>query len=108
MFYAPVLFQTMGFATDGSLLSAVVTGGVNVVATVVSIVLTDRVGRRKLLLEACAQMLVAQMAVGGIMLAKVKADTSPTARAPGGRWPSWCPSACTWRASPGHGARWSG
>ncbi|TKW31081.1 hypothetical protein SEVIR_2G081500v4 [Setaria viridis] len=78
MFYAPVLFQTMGFATDGSLLSAVVTGGVNVVATVVSIVLVDKVGRRKLLLEACAQMLVAQTAVGGIMLAKVKADTSPS------------------------------
>ncbi|CAL5089289.1 unnamed protein product [Urochloa decumbens] len=77
MFYAPVLFQTMGFATDGSLLSAVVTGGVNVASTVVSIVLVDRVGRRKLLLEACAQMLVAQVAVGGIMLAHVRADGTP-------------------------------
>nr|CAB3456045.1 unnamed protein product [Digitaria exilis] len=74
MFYAPVLFQTMGFEADGSLLSAVVTGGVNVVSTVVSIVLVDRVGRRKLLLEACAQMLVAQVAVGGIMVVHVKAD----------------------------------
>ncbi|CAL5076519.1 unnamed protein product [Urochloa decumbens] len=81
MFYAPVLFQTMGFATDGSLLSAVVTGGVNVASTVVSIVLVDRVGRRKLLLEACAQMLVAQVAVGGIMLAHVRADGTP-----GGGW----------------------
>ncbi|KAJ1288237.1 hypothetical protein BS78_02G075000 [Paspalum vaginatum] len=78
MFYAPVLFQTMGFATDGSLLSAVVTGGVNVVSTVVSIALVDRVGRRKLLLEACAQMLVAQTAVGGIMLVHVRADSSPS------------------------------
>ncbi|WVZ62393.1 hypothetical protein U9M48_012149 [Paspalum notatum var. saurae] len=78
MFYAPVLFQTMGFATDGSLLSAVVTGGVNVVSTVVSIVLVDRVGRRKLLLEACAQMLVAQTAVGGIMVVHVTPDSSPS------------------------------
>ncbi|CAN6180600.1 unnamed protein product [Urochloa humidicola] len=77
MFYAPVLFQTMGFATDGSLLSAVVTGGVNVASTVVSIVLVDRVGRRKLLLEACAQMLVAQVAVGGIMLGHVTANGTP-------------------------------
>ncbi|KAF8690405.1 hypothetical protein HU200_040756 [Digitaria exilis] len=74
MFYAPVLFQTMRFKADGSLLSAVVTGGVNVVSTVVSIVLVDSVGRRKLLLEACAQMLVAQVAVGGIMVVHVKAD----------------------------------
>ncbi|KAL6639076.1 hypothetical protein ACP70R_022806 [Stipagrostis hirtigluma subsp. patula] len=80
MFYAPVLFQTMGFESDGSLLSAVVTGGVNVLSTVVSIVLVDKVGRRKLLLEACAQMLVAQTAVGGIMVAHVKADGSPTVR----------------------------
>ncbi|CAN6209646.1 unnamed protein product [Urochloa humidicola] len=81
MFYAPVLFQTMGFAADGSLLSAVVTGGVNVVSTVVSIALVDRVGRRKLLLEACAQMLVAQVAVGWIMLGHVRAEGSP-----GGGW----------------------
>ncbi|GJN09922.1 hypothetical protein PR202_ga27976 [Eleusine coracana subsp. coracana] len=78
MFYAPVLFQTMGFESDGSLLSAVVTGGVNVVSTVVSILLVDKVGRRKLLLEACAQMLAAQAAVGGIMLVHVRADGAPT------------------------------
>ncbi|PUZ68895.1 hypothetical protein GQ55_2G065200 [Panicum hallii var. hallii] len=78
MFYAPVLFQTMGFEADGSLLSAVVTGCVNVASTIVSIVLVDKVGRRKLLLEACAQMLVAQTAVGGIMLAHVRADGSPS------------------------------
>ncbi|KAL6839106.1 hypothetical protein ACP4OV_031160 [Aristida adscensionis] len=78
MFYAPVLFQTMGFASDGSLLSAVVTGGVNVLSTVVSIMLVDRVGRRKLLLEACLQMLAAQAAVGGIMVAHVRADGAPT------------------------------
>jgi hypothetical protein len=55
-----------------------VTGGVNVVSTVVSIILVDKVGRRKLLLEACVQMLVAQTAVGGIMLVHVRADNEPS------------------------------
>lgn len=61
MFYAPVLFQTMGFKTDGSLLSSVITGLVNVGSTFVSIYLVDKVGRRKLLLQACCQMLISQV-----------------------------------------------
>ncbi|CAD6226138.1 unnamed protein product [Miscanthus lutarioriparius] len=77
MFYAPVLFQTMGLGKDSSLLSAVVTGGVNVVSTVVSIILVDKVGRRKLLLEACVRMLVAQTAVGGIMLVHLRLVVGP-------------------------------
>lgn len=61
MFYAPVLFQTMGFKSDGSLLSAVVTGLVNVLSTLVAVFSVDRIGRRKLLIEAAVQMLVAQV-----------------------------------------------
>lgn len=61
MFYAPVLFQTIGFKNDGSLLSAVIMGCVNVLSTVVSILLVDRLGRRILLLEACVQMLISQV-----------------------------------------------
>ncbi|XP_015695035.2 sugar transport protein 8-like [Oryza brachyantha] len=78
MFYAPVLFQTMGFKSNASLLSAVVTGGVNVISTLVSVVLVDKFGRRLLLLQACAQMLVAQTAVGGIMWAHVKVSGNPS------------------------------
>ncbi|KAK1642948.1 hypothetical protein QYE76_060753 [Lolium multiflorum] len=78
MFYAPVLFQTMGFESNASLLSAVVTGGVNVISTLVSIILVDKIGRRKLLLEACVQMLIAQVTVGGIMWVQVKANNSPS------------------------------
>lgn len=78
MFYAPVLFQTMGFESNGSLLSAVMTGGVNVLSTLVSIVLVDKIGRRKLLLEACVQMLLAQTAIGGIMWVHVKANNNPS------------------------------
>ena len=61
MFYAPVLFQTIGFKSDASLLSAVITGTVNVLCTVVSIIFVDRAGRRILLLSACALMLIAQV-----------------------------------------------
>jgi len=69
MFYAPVLFQTLGFKDDASLYSAVIVGAVNVLATVLAIVVVDRVGRRALLLEACVQMFLAQVALA-IILAK--------------------------------------
>ncbi|KVI11895.1 General substrate transporter [Cynara cardunculus var. scolymus] len=60
MFYAPVLFQTMGFGSDASLLSAVVTGSVNSLATLVAVFGVDKLGRRLLLIEAAIQMLIAQ------------------------------------------------
>jgi len=64
MFYAPVLFQTMGFGSDASLLSAVVTGLINVVSTFIAIFTVDRCGRKILLIEAAIQMLVAQVSSG--------------------------------------------
>lgn len=61
MFYAPVLFQTVGFGNNAALLSAVITGSVNVVSTLVGILLVDRTGRRFLLLQAAVQMLSCQV-----------------------------------------------
>ncbi|CAN1854437.1 Sugar transport protein 1 [Linum perenne] len=55
MFYAPVLFQSIGIGSHASLLSAVVTGTVNVAATFVSIYGVDRYGG--------AQMLIFQILV---------------------------------------------
>ncbi|XP_073053310.1 sugar transport protein 8-like [Primulina eburnea] len=72
MFYAPVLFQTLGFKTDASLLSSVITGLVNVGSTFVSIYAVDKIGRRKLLLEACVQMLICQIAIGSILQIHLK------------------------------------
>ncbi|WCJ23725.1 Sugar transport protein 8 [Euphorbia peplus] len=68
MFYAPILFQTVGFGSNASLLSSVVTGLVNVLATLVSIALVDRLGRRILLLESCVQMLITQTIIGAILI----------------------------------------
>jgi sugar porter (SP) family MFS transporter len=64
MFYAPVLFRTLGFEDDASLMSAVVTGLVNVFATSLSIVCVDKFGRRALFLEGGIQMIIAQTVVG--------------------------------------------
>ncbi|OIV97260.1 hypothetical protein TanjilG_10794 [Lupinus angustifolius] len=64
MFYAPVLFKILGFGDDASLMSAVITGGVNVVATLVSIFTVDKFGRRILFLEGGIQMLICQIIIG--------------------------------------------
>ncbi|CAI0415425.1 unnamed protein product [Linum tenue] len=61
MFYAPVLFKTLGFGDDASLMSAVITGLVNVFATFISILAVDRLGRRALFLEGGIQMIVSQV-----------------------------------------------
>ncbi|CAI0429889.1 unnamed protein product [Linum tenue] len=71
MFYAPVLFNTVGFGSDASLYSAVITGAVNVLSTVVSIYSVDRLGRRKLLLEAGVQMLLSQVVIAVVLGIKV-------------------------------------
>ncbi|KAL5580808.1 hypothetical protein UlMin_013250 [Ulmus minor] len=76
MFYAPVLFQTIGFGSDAALLSAVVTGSVNVLSTLVANFAVDRFGRRFLLIEAAVQMLIAQTIVGIILAKYLKASNS--------------------------------
>ncbi|KAL3851268.1 hypothetical protein ACJIZ3_013150 [Penstemon smallii] len=63
MFYAPVLFKTIGFESDASLMSAVITGVFNVAATCVSIYGVDKWGRRFLFLEGGIQMLICQVVV---------------------------------------------
>lgn len=60
-FYAPVLFKTFGFGADASLMSAVITGLVNVFATLVSIFTVDKYGRRLLFLFGGAQMIICQV-----------------------------------------------
>ncbi|KAL6963319.1 Zinc finger protein stp4 [Sarracenia purpurea var. burkii] len=67
MFYAPVLFKSLGFADDASLLSAVITGFVNVFATLVSVITVDRFGRKTLFMAGGTQMFLAQIAVGAII-----------------------------------------
>ncbi|GAB2274447.1 Sugar transport protein 8 [Dionaea muscipula] len=76
MFYAPVLFQTMGFGSDASLLSAVVTGTVNLISTFVAVFGVDYLGRRVLLIEGAIQMFICHVAMGGIFLVHLHAHNS--------------------------------
>ncbi|XP_074558397.1 sugar transport protein MST3-like isoform X1 [Curcuma longa] len=70
MFYAPVLFKTIGFGGEASLASAVITGLVNVFATFVSIATVDKLGRRVLFLQGGAQMFISQVVVGTLIALK--------------------------------------
>lgn len=80
MFYAPVLFNTLGFGSDAALYSAVITGAVNVLSTVVSIYSVDKVGRRMLLLEAGVQMFLSQTCIGVVLGAKVQDNSDSLTR----------------------------
>eukprot|EP00897_Mesotaenium_endlicherianum_P010445 jgi/Mesen1/9429/ME000618S08816 len=64
MFYVAPLFNTLGFGESTALYSAVITGAVNVLATLVSILTVDRLGRKKLFLVGGIQMFLMQIATG--------------------------------------------
>lgn len=78
MFYAPVLFSTIGFGKNASLYSAVITGAVNVVATLVSLASVDKWGRRILFLEGGIQMFVSQVLIAIILAVKFGGDKTLT------------------------------
>ncbi|VFQ79662.1 unnamed protein product [Cuscuta campestris] len=63
LFYAPVIFQSLGFGSGASLVSSTVTSGALVLATLVSMALVDRFGRRAFFLEAGAEMACALAAL---------------------------------------------
>ncbi|RWW05610.1 hypothetical protein GW17_00031101 [Ensete ventricosum] len=71
MFYAPVLFKTIGFGDNASLMSAVITGLVNVFSTLVSVFTVDKLGRRKLFLQGGFQMILCQIIVGTLIVIKL-------------------------------------
>ncbi|KAK6917455.1 Major facilitator, sugar transporter-like, partial [Dillenia turbinata] len=83
MFYAPVLFETIGFHSDAALMSAVITGLVNVLATFVSIYGVDKWGRRILFLEGGLQMLISQIVVAVCIGVKFGVNGEP------GELPKW-------------------
>lgn len=61
LFYAPVLFQSMGFGGNASLYSSVMTGAVLALSTLISIATVDRWGRRVLLISGGIQMIICQV-----------------------------------------------
>ncbi|GKV06671.1 hypothetical protein SLEP1_g18531 [Rubroshorea leprosula] len=56
LFYAPVMFQSLGFGSGAALYSSVITSVALVVATLISMAFVDKFGRRAFFLEAGAEM----------------------------------------------------
>ncbi|KAJ6746160.1 hypothetical protein OIU74_028759 [Salix koriyanagi] len=67
LFYAPVLFESMGFGRNASLFSSAVTGAVLCSSTFIAIATVDRVGRRFLLISGGIQMITCQVIVSIIL-----------------------------------------
>ncbi|CAI0442128.1 unnamed protein product [Linum tenue] len=68
-FYAPVLFQSIGFGKDSALISSTILGVVNLGAILVSTAVVDRYGRRFLFVAGGLQMLVCKLAVAAVLVA---------------------------------------
>lgn len=56
LYYAPMIFESTGSAMDTAFLMAIVVGVVFTIATVISMFLIDRLGRRPLLIMGCTIM----------------------------------------------------
>lgn len=67
MFYAPVLFKTLGSGNDSSLVQAVVIGVVNVLATFIAIFTVDKKGRKFLFTLGGVVMFICQITVGALI-----------------------------------------
>ncbi|KAF5481982.1 hypothetical protein F2P56_002587 [Juglans regia] len=63
LFYAPVIFQSLGFGSEASLYSAIFTSGALVVGALISMSLVDKFGRRAFFLEAGSEMIFCMAAV---------------------------------------------
>ncbi|KAK9757554.1 hypothetical protein RND81_01G170300 [Saponaria officinalis] len=66
-FYAPVLFQSVGFGSDSALIAAIILGVVNLGSISASAFVVDRFGRRFLFLVGGVQMCICQVAVAGLL-----------------------------------------
>ncbi|CAL5438317.1 unnamed protein product [Camellia sinensis] len=63
LFYAPVIFQSLGFGSGAALYSSTITSAALVVAALISMAFVDKFGRRAFFLEAGAEMIACNVAV---------------------------------------------
>uniref|UniRef100_A0A2P2IUV1 Major facilitator superfamily (MFS) profile domain-containing protein n=2 Tax=Rhizophora mucronata TaxID=61149 RepID=A0A2P2IUV1_RHIMU len=68
-FYAPVLFQSVGFGNDSALIAAIILGVVNLCSILVSTGVVDRYGRRFLFIFGGTLMFICQVAVAVVLAA---------------------------------------
>ncbi|CAL5224139.1 g6772 [Coccomyxa viridis] len=75
VFYAPVLFSSLGMGQDAALLSSVITGAVFVAATIISILTVDTFGRRALFIQGGIQMIVSEIVVAILLAVQFNAHS---------------------------------
>ncbi|XP_017432685.1 sugar transport protein MST6 [Vigna angularis] len=66
--YAPILFKTIGFGAHASLMYAMIIGGCNVIATLVSIFTINKFGRRTLFLGGIQMFIFQECCQSGMLL----------------------------------------
>lgn len=67
MYYAPRIFQSMGYATAEQMWFTVLVGATNMLATFIAIGLVDRLGRKPILYAGFSVMAIGLGVVGGMM-----------------------------------------
>lgn len=67
LFYAPVIFQSLGFGSGAALYSSLITSSMLVIGAVVSMATVDRLGRRFLFIEAGIQMICSMVCSPSIL-----------------------------------------
>ncbi|OVA08573.1 Sugar/inositol transporter [Macleaya cordata] len=70
LFYAPVIFQSLGFGSGASLYSSLITSSILVLATFLSMAFVDKLGRRFFFMEAGIQMICSMLVVAIILALK--------------------------------------
>jgi len=56
MYYAPVIFQSLGFSSDSALFQTICIGAINLIFTIIGMSLIDKVGRKFLLMAGALGM----------------------------------------------------
>lgn len=64
LYYAPLIFQNMGWSGDAALLQTAFVGTANMLFTLVAIFTVDRLGRKPLMIGGAAVMAVAMISLG--------------------------------------------
>lgn len=64
LYYGPKIFQDAGLSSEGSMLSQVLVGAVNMLTTVLALFIIDKVGRKKLVYWGVSGMIVGLLIIG--------------------------------------------
>ncbi|GAA2635705.1 sugar porter family MFS transporter [Actinomadura fulvescens] len=64
LYYAPTIMESTGLDASNALIYSIIIGAINLIMTVIATALTDRAGRRTLLLISLSGMLVASVPLG--------------------------------------------